>query len=65
MCAASCRRLSPTGRSRATLDGSFSREIFRDFTWGLTVYDDYDSHPRDPDASTNDYGITMTVGWDF
>ena len=57
--------LAPSGRVRGMLDGSLSREIFRDFTLGITVYDDYDSDPRDPEASTNDFGITMTVGWDF
>jgi Protein of unknown function, DUF481 len=57
--------LSPSGRARATLDGSFSRELFKDFTWGITVYDDYDSEPRDETAQTNDYGVTMTVGWEF
>jgi len=57
--------LSPTGRARGILDGSISREIFKDFTLGLTVYDDYDSDPSDPEAQTNDYGVTMTVGWEF
>jgi len=57
--------ISPSGRLRAMLDGSFSRELFRDFTWGITVYDDYDSDPLDVDAKSNDYGVTMTVGWDF
>lgn len=57
--------ISPSGRLRAMLDGSFSRELFKDFTWGLTIYDDYDSDPLDVDAHTNDYGVTMTVGWEF
>jgi hypothetical protein len=57
--------LKPSGNARGMLDASISYEVFRDFTLGLTAYDDYDSEPRDPEAHTNDFGVTITVGWDF
>jgi len=31
----------------------------------VTLYDDYDSRPPTADASTNDVGVTFSLGWKF
>jgi hypothetical protein len=57
--------LSDWGRIRGELDISASREIIKDFTIVLSLYDSYDSDPSDATAVTNDYGLVMSMGWTF
>jgi len=58
--------LSDFGRVRAQLDISLKWEIFKDFYWALSVFDDYDSDPQSQNAdssTTNDYGVMTSIGW--
>ncbi len=57
--------LNQWGRWRIKADASLKREIFKDFTIGLTVYESFDSRPSSPDASRNDAGATLTIGYVF
>ena len=57
--------LSDWGRVRLEADLRVSYEVLRDFTVGLTVYDDFDSRPPDATGAANDYGGSFTVGWKF
>jgi hypothetical protein len=57
--------LSDLGRVRVEVDVRVSYELLRDFTLGLTIYDDFDSRPPDGSGSANDYGSSFTVGWTF
>ena len=40
-------------------------EIVRDFSVGFTIYDSYDNRPPSADASKNDVGLSLTIGWTF
>lgn len=57
------------GRVRAGLDVSLKWEIFEDFYWELSLYDDYDneaeSDQANDNASSNDYGISTGIGWSY
>jgi hypothetical protein len=53
------------GRVRLQVDARASYEVLRDFTVGLTLYDDFDSRPPGGAASDNDYGTSLTIGWTF
>ncbi len=56
------------GRYRAELRSSLQIEIFKDFFWGLTFFDVYDSDPPvggDIDFEKNDFGISVSLGWAY
>lgn len=57
--------LTVSKRVRSDVDVSLRREIVRDFTVGLTLYDAYDNKPPTTGAQKHDYGVTVTVGWTF
>ena len=57
--------LSDWGRVRGDGDLSLKRELFRDFTVGLRVYDSFDNQPITEGAATNDWGATISLGWTF
>ena len=57
--------LTDRGRVRVEVDVRVSYEVLRDFTLGLTLYDDFDSRPPGGSGSANDYGTSFTVGWTF
>jgi len=57
--------LTALGRIRLNFDGRASYEIIKDFTVGLRVWDDFDSKPPGSDASSNDYGLTFSLGYKF
>ena len=57
--------LTDRGRVRVEIDVRVSYELLRDFTLGLTAYDDFDSRPPGGSGSANDYGTSFTVGWTF
>jgi hypothetical protein len=57
--------LNVGGRFRTDLDVDLRREIIRDFTVGITVYDSYDNKPPDGNTRTHDFGFTLSVGWTF
>ena len=41
------------------------REIFSDFYWNISFFDDYDSDPASVEAERNDYGLVSSFGWTF
>jgi hypothetical protein len=53
------------GRTRFNLNTNLKWEIFSDFFWKLTFYDNYDSQPPSEGAAKNDYGITLSFGWKY
>jgi hypothetical protein len=57
--------LSDVGRVRLDLHALVTREIVRDFTIGVSMYDTFDSRPPTAGASKNDIGGSLTVGWTF
>ena len=57
--------LSQWGRLRLEFNGSVKREIIRDFTVGLTIYDSYDNKPPTAESRKNDVGFSLTAGWTF
>jgi len=56
--------LTDWGRVRADLDTRIQYELFKDFFWGVTLFDNYDSRPPQGNE-TNDFGINTSVGWSF
>jgi hypothetical protein len=57
--------LTDWGRVRGELDVRLRREILRDFTVSLRVYESYDSRPVTEGAAKNDYGGSFGIGWTF
>jgi hypothetical protein len=57
--------LSQWGRVRFELDSRLTREIVKDFTVGVTIYDSYDTDPPTEGARKNDVGFSLTIGWTF
>jgi len=58
--------LSDLGRFRFNSNVQVTRDLFTsDFYVAVTLYDDYDSRPPTVDASTNDVGVTFSLGWKF
>jgi len=53
------------GRYRVIFNTNLKWEIFNDFFWRLTFYDNYDSQPPTDGAAKNDYGITLSFGWKY
>jgi hypothetical protein len=53
------------GRVRGDVNLSLKRELWHDFTVGLTVYDSFDNRPVTEGAAKNDWGATLSVGWTF
>ena len=57
--------LTDLGRIRLNFDGRASYEIIKDFTVGLTAWDDFDSGPPGSESSVNDYGLSFSLGFKF
>ncbi len=57
--------LNDPGRVRFQLNTDLRRELFRDFTVSLNVFDSFDSRPPTEDALRNDIGIVTSIGWIF
>jgi hypothetical protein len=57
--------LNVSGRWRTNLDLTIKRELWRDFTVGVTYYDTYDNKPPSAGSPAHDFGGTVTVGWTF
>jgi len=53
------------GRVRMNFQADANIEIFKDFFVGFTFYDNFDNRPSSEAVSTNDYGLTFTVGYKF
>jgi hypothetical protein len=57
--------LSDWGRQRLQATSAVKREVLRNFFISLNLYDTFDSAPPNPDASHNDFGVTVTLNWSF
>jgi hypothetical protein len=57
--------VSDWGRVRLELDVRLKRELLRDFTVSMRVYESYDSRPATEGAERNDYGLSLGLGWTF
>jgi hypothetical protein len=57
--------LSQWGRQRFQLTVGAKRELWKDFSVGLNLYDTFDSAPPNPGALRNDVGITTSVNGSF
>jgi hypothetical protein len=57
--------LTVSGRYRTEFNVTLSREIVKDFTFGVTAYDSYDNKPPAGSSSTHDFGISLNIGWTF
>lgn len=62
--------LTDSGRVRGSFDITLKWEIYDDLFWQLSFYDDYDSDASseqgtDESASSNDYGVTTSIGWSW
>jgi hypothetical protein len=56
--------ITESGRVRGEASLNLRREIVKDLFVELQVYDSYDNRPADG-ASTNDWGVTTSVGYSF
>jgi len=57
--------LNVAGRVRTDVDIALKRELLKDFTVGLTIWDMYDSKAPSGSSSTHDFGATVSIGWTF
>lgn len=57
--------LTESGRYRAELNSTLSRELIEDLTLDLTFYGSYDSEPPDPTSAQDDYGVVTSLGYKF
>lgn len=53
------------GRIRMEFEVELNIEIFNDFYFGLSFYDNFDSQPVDVDAEQNDWGVTTSIGYSW
>ena len=56
--------LSESGRWRGEASLDLRREIVSDLFFSISVYDSYDNRPPEG-ASTNDWGLTTSIGYSF
>jgi hypothetical protein len=57
--------LTESGRWRVEADMRVKREIFKDFSVSLRVYESHDSEPVTEGAARDDYGGSFGFGWSF
>ena len=56
--------LSSTNRYRIESDSGLRIPITKNFMWGVSLYDRFDSRPPVP-VQRNDYGLLSTLGYKF
>ena len=56
--------LTDFGRVRLDFDATLRYKIFKDFTWGFSFWNNFDSQPA-TDAGKNDFGLSSTIGYKF
>jgi hypothetical protein len=54
-----------SGRWRSTYSIGFKWQIYKDFFWRIKFDGDYDSRPRSPGASKDDYALITSLGSTF
>ncbi|HEY2808104.1 MAG TPA: DUF481 domain-containing protein [Steroidobacteraceae bacterium] len=57
--------LTESGRWRTTYSVGFKWQIYKDFFWKIKFDGDYDSRPRAPGASKDDYVLITSLGSTF
>lgn len=57
--------LTEGGRVRLEANASARREIVSDFYISLSIFDSFDSKDPSTGRSKNDWGPTLTIGWQF
>jgi hypothetical protein len=57
--------LNVSGRARTDLNITLKRELWKDFTVGVSYYDTYDNKPPGGGSAAHDFGGSVTVGWTF
>jgi Protein of unknown function, DUF481 len=57
--------LTEGGRVRLEAAGAIKREIVSDFYLSLSIYDSFDSRDPTTGLSKNDWGPTLSIGWQF
>ena len=57
--------LTDLGRWRIDFTARFSYELISDFTIGFRFFDNFDSRSPSGTGSTNDYGLTFSLGYTF
>ena len=57
--------LNDLGRWRIDFHARVSYELISDFTIGFSFFDNFDSRPPSDTASTNDFGLTFSIGYTF
>jgi hypothetical protein len=53
------------GRVRLEATGSAKREIVSDFYLSISIYDSFDSREPTTGQAKNDWGPTLSIGWQF
>jgi hypothetical protein len=53
------------GRYRVEYELSAKYELFKDFYFGATFYDNFDSKPTNGGGALNDWGTTVSIGYSF
>jgi uncharacterized protein DUF481 len=59
--------LTESGRYRGSMNVTLSRDLIKDLTFNLSLYESYDSDPPqdDGEALKEDYGIVTSIGYKF
>jgi hypothetical protein len=57
--------LSTFGRQRLQFDCGFKRDLWKDFSFSINVFDTFDSDPPNAEAERNDAGVVTSVGWTY
>lgn len=57
--------LTVQGRLRSNLESSVTWTVFKDFTFSLSYWGNYDSQPVNTTGLKYDYGITTSIGYTF
>ncbi len=57
--------LTVSGRVRVQANASVKREIISNFYLSISIFDSFDSRDPSTDSPKNDWGPTISVGWQF
>ncbi len=57
--------ITEAGEYRSAFDITLRQEFIKDLFWDLSFYHQYDSDVQDEDASSSDYGVKTSIGFEF